>query len=260
MNLTPETIDRVLEIATPLTVEVNGKTYATQTLRLVEEEEKLHNIPKTKTVTSLDAFAALISREAIELYPDSNLFVSCSAFNRVSVYTDVFTDSLERWERQDLYACELRDAPGWADAWHGYEAAVIALRSQFVPNEGTEYLLDLLSRMSNQADVKTEDNGMTQSTTVHKGIALLGTEAIRPIVPLRPYRTFQEIEQPESEFLVRVRETIVRPGGISERADKKRDAGGSGGDRFFRKEAVRVSNETEKRASQMRTLPNALMV
>jgi hypothetical protein len=41
---------------------------------------------------------------------------------------------------------------------------------------------------------------------VHRGIALVGTENIKPIVPLRPYRTFQEVEQPESEFLVRIRE------------------------------------------------------
>ena len=206
MELTPETINRIIELATPVTVEVDGKTYATQSLIRVQEKEKLRNIPKCKTVTSLDALAALISREAVNLYPDSNLFVSCSGYDRVSVYTDVFTESLERWERQELYACELKDAPGWKDDWYDYERAVIALRSRFVPNDGTEYLLDLLSRMSNEAKVSTTDNGMTQSTTVHQGIALVGKETVKPIVALRPYRTFQEVEQPESQFLVRIRE------------------------------------------------------
>ena len=206
MELNRDTIEKLIELATPLTVEVDGKTYATQSLRLVEEKEKLRNIPKCKTVTSLDALAALISREAVNLYPDSNLFISCSGYDRVTVYTDVFTDSLERWERQELYVCELKDAPGWHDDWYDYERAVIALRSRFVPNDGTEYLLDLLSRMSNKAEVNTTDNGMTQSTTVHQGIALVGKETVKPIVPLRPYRTFQEVEQPESQFLVRIRE------------------------------------------------------
>lgn len=118
----------------------------------------------------------------------------------------MFTEHLDRWERQELYAAESKDAPGWDDKWLDYESAVIALRSRFVPNDGTAYLLDLLSKISNQGDVQTNDNGMTQSVTVNKGIALLGKEIVKPIVPLMPYRTFQEIPQPESEFLVRVRE------------------------------------------------------
>ena len=37
-------------------------------------------------------------------------------------------------------------------------------------------------------------------------MALQSNEAIRPIVKLKPYRTFQEVEQPESAFLIRVSE------------------------------------------------------
>jgi hypothetical protein len=189
--------------ATPITVEVDGKTYATQSLRLVEETEKLRSIPRCKTITSLDALCALITKEASVIYPESNLFVSVSGYDHVSVFTDIFQD---RWERQELYYAELKDAPGWKDEWFDYESAVIALRSRFVPNDGTAYLLDILSRMSNQAEVRTNDNGMTQQTVVKKGITLVGAETITPILPLRPYRTFQEIDQPESEFLVRIRE------------------------------------------------------
>ena len=32
------------------------------------------------------------------------------------------------------------------------------------------------------------------------------TQQIRPVVKLRPYRTFLEVEQPESDFLIRIRE------------------------------------------------------
>ena len=47
---------------------------------------------------------------------------------------------------------------------------------------------------------------MTQTVQVKKGIALAAREQVRPIVNLRPYRTFLEVEQPESAFLIRVRE------------------------------------------------------
>jgi hypothetical protein len=203
-SITPETIEKILELAKPPIVEVDGRTYSTIPLRLVEEpDEPLRNVPAKKDVSSLDALVALIQREAIKLYPESCLFLNCKAFDKVSVYTDVFTD---RWERQELYTANATDVPGWRDAWFNYESAVIALRSRFVPGDGTAYLLDLLAKMSNQSSVETNDNGMTQQTTVKRGIMLVGKETIQPIVPLRPYRTFQEVVQPESEFLIRIRE------------------------------------------------------
>lgn len=54
--------------------------------------------------------------------------------------------------------------------------------------------------------IASDDNGMTQTVQVKKGIALAAREQVRPIVNLRPYRTFLEVEQPESAFLIRVRE------------------------------------------------------
>jgi len=36
------------------------------------------------------------------------------------------------------------------------------------------------------------------------GVALKGFETVRPRVSLAPFRTFLEVEQPESEFLLRV--------------------------------------------------------
>ena len=39
-----------------------------------------------------------------------------------------------------------------------------------------------------------------------KGASLAENVTIKPIVKLRPYRTFQEVEQPEGLFLIRIRE------------------------------------------------------
>ena len=50
------------------------------------------------------------------------------------------------------------------------------------------------------------DNGIATTITTQKGVALQSNEQIRPIITLKPYRTFQEVEQPESIFLIRVNE------------------------------------------------------
>lgn len=80
----------------------------------------------------------------------------------------------------------------------------IELRSLFIPNEGTEYLLDLLSRMSDENTVSTNDNGVTQAVTARQGVALNAVVNVRPRIKLQPFRTFLEVAQPESEFLLRV--------------------------------------------------------
>lgn len=83
---------------------------------------------------------------------------------------------------------------------------MIAVRSQFEQDPGTEYLLKLLSRITDESKVSSADNGVSQTVEVRKGVSLLANEVIRPRVPLRPFRTFLEVEQPESEFLLRIRE------------------------------------------------------
>lgn len=88
--------------------------------------------------------------------------------------------------------------------FRGREVALIELRSLCIPNEGTAYLLDLLSRMTNENSVSTNDNGVTQTVEARQGVALNAVVEIKPRVMLRPFRTFLEVEQPESEFLLRV--------------------------------------------------------
>ena len=48
------------------------------------------------------------------------------------------------------------------------------------------------------------DNGVTQTVEARQGVALNALIEIKPRVMLRPFRTFLEVEQPESEFLLRV--------------------------------------------------------
>lgn len=91
----------------------------------------------------------------------------------------------------------------------GFDEAQIKLRSMFqrAPEGATndvDYILGLLSHMSVDQSVKSDDNGVTQTVQVRKGVSFVENQRVRPIVTLAPYRTFQEVEQPESEFVFRV--------------------------------------------------------
>jgi hypothetical protein len=89
------------------------------------------------------------------------------------------------------------------------EEFAIRFRSSFVQIKGddTEYVLRYASKLSGGTTVDLEDDGITQNVGVKAGVSgtLVKKEDMKPIVKLSPFRTFREIEQPESEFLFRAR-------------------------------------------------------
>ena len=86
------------------------------------------------------------------------------------------------------------------------ENMIICLKSRFAPTEDRDYLVQLLGNITDQQSVQTKDDGITQSATVKSGIQLVGEQRIKPIITLKPYRTFLEVEQPESDFLIRLKD------------------------------------------------------
>ena len=64
----------------------------------------------------------------------------------------------------------------------------------------------MISRINNEEGVQSADNGVSQVVTAKKGASLMTTEQVRPRLSLIPFRTFREVPQPESEFILRLDE------------------------------------------------------
>lgn len=86
------------------------------------------------------------------------------------------------------------------------ESFVINVRSKFIQNEGAESILRFAGTVENGTVAKYSDDGISQTATVKKGIAGKNTELVPNPVKLRPYRTFTEVQQPESEFVFRMKD------------------------------------------------------
>lgn len=153
--------------------------------------------PDCISVSGLDSICKLIRTELEKV--GTTIMVQVKSNDTVEVMTTYLSD----FSRNTLYRAKA-DAPGLRTGFRGREVALIELRSLCIPNEGTAYLLDLLSRMTNENSVSTNDNGVTQTVEARQGVALNALIEIKPRVMLRPFRTFLEVEQPESEFLLRV--------------------------------------------------------
>lgn len=61
-----------------------------------------------------------------------------------------------------------------------------------------------MSHIDTSQGVSTMDNGVTQEVSVRRGVALKEQQTVQPIVHLQPYRTFLEVAQPASDFLLRI--------------------------------------------------------
>lgn len=189
--------------------EIDGHHYLINDGTYDEIKPKLDPLPKCCIFSSLDGLVKIIRKEHKDITeacttPDV-LYINVTSPTTVDVSTGV--DGYNR--RAYLYHSSYEFPRKWTGAsWLEHEEAMIVLRSQFIQNEGTEYLLDFLSRVSDENSVSSDDNGMTQTVQVKKGIALAARESVKPIVNLRPYRTFLEVAQPESAFLIRIREGI----------------------------------------------------
>ena len=193
-----EAIQYLVSLKDNKTYQINGEPYTDRELvRVAPHVDR----PGEVRVNGLDSIVKLVSHE-LDMLENLPVYIRVVSPRQVEVFSTL--DSV--MGRDDLYVA-VCDAPDFAAGkWMPHENAIIALRSAFVPNEGTEYLLDLLSRISKEDGVTTEDNGVSQTVSARQGIALKRFEQVRQRIALRPYRTFTEVEQPESEFILRLNE------------------------------------------------------
>ena len=191
-----EAIQYLVSLKENKTYEINGETYSDHALEYIGPHV---DRPRQITVNGLDSIVKLVRMEAKDRY--DRIFIRAVSHREVEVFASL--DGV--LGRDYLYSAKC-DAAEFRPGWQTHDEAIINLRSMFIPNEGTEYLIDLLSRVSREDRVTSDDNGVSQTVTARQGIGLKNFEAVRSRVQLAPFRTFTEISQPESEFILRLDE------------------------------------------------------
>lgn len=162
--------------------------------------------PDCQSLNSLDALVQMIKREAVLHY--EKVFVEVVNHSTVSVFTNVMENN--RWGRWSLYDAHATDVPGWgAEETVPFERAAIALQTRFQDTADRDYTLQLLSQITTGAKVTYNDIGVATTVVSQKGISLQQNQTIKPVVTLKPYRTFQEVEQPDGRFLIRISERSI---------------------------------------------------
>lgn len=81
----------------------------------------------------------------------------------------------------------------------------VLLQSCFVPNEHRASLLSIAGSVTDSQVLQVGDDGVSQQVTAKTGVAVVGNAPVPNPVDLKPYRTFVDILQPESQFIFRMR-------------------------------------------------------
>lgn len=196
-----DAIQLILDKSRPVTVEANGTVFWADSHD--EVKEKFPEFPHMG-VNTLCGLADLIKTEMHRNGYADNLpvLVRVESPNCVRVESSVHF-FIEDPVRSLLYEAE-NDNSTFKPGEYNQENMVITLRSMCQPTLDREYLLDLISRIDINTGVSIMDTGLTQSVVQKVGAALKDEVPIKPIIRLKPYRTFLEVDQPESEFLLRV--------------------------------------------------------
>jgi hypothetical protein len=86
------------------------------------------------------------------------------------------------------------------------EAFIISLQSLFVQTPELSDVLRVVGNIKEENVRTTGDDGVTQTVTARAGIARVAELEVPNPVELQPFRTFREVEQPSSTFILRMRQ------------------------------------------------------
>lgn len=86
------------------------------------------------------------------------------------------------------------------------EQLIISLQSKFTKTKDRDLLLKVIGNVKEENVRQTGDNGIAQAVTIKTGVASADDVLVPNPVTLAPYRTFLEVDQPESDFIFRMKD------------------------------------------------------
>lgn len=191
-------IERLVREGT--TVEVDGQHFSAHQLHRIYDDPR----PESITVRTLTGFVDFMASEQGKGLLQKAPVIIVQSHSRVHLLTEPYGDS----ENRDVIVSAILDRPTFQFGdWMEPEKFNIALAALFDETDDLKAVMAYAGKMTIESGVNLEDDGITQRTSVKKGITggLTESQPAPVRVLLQPYRTFDEVHQPMSDFIFRVR-------------------------------------------------------
>lgn len=179
--------------------EIHGQSYVREDLKLVREPDPAPAILHLSTLQSLVDY--------VRDDPDAAFTEDRTKFVIVQSPTGVSfgTGASEPYLQRHFIAQALAPAPSIPyGSQMAIETFLVMLRTLFVETDNVKAIVDLLSSIDATNSIRVSDDGLSQAVTVSKGVRGKADAKVPNPVVLQPYRTFAEVIQPASPFLLRL--------------------------------------------------------
>lgn len=147
------------------------------------------------------SLSAVIAFCEAETDADKSYTLNVISPEKVCLYSHL---NEETRQREALLISEVQGESFDFDSNLSSERFIIGLQALFVQDENTAAILKMVGNIKSRAESCVEDDGVTQSVSVRAGLVKEEMKAVPNPVQLAPYRTFREVEQPASRFVLRV--------------------------------------------------------
>lgn len=176
---------------------INGACYSDKPLHRIDTYYPKADAIEMHTLTSLVDY---IKSEVDEMPP--RMIVEVKSPTEVELYSQLDPNR----DRESLVVASAR-VPGFEfDRFVEHEKFCINLQSKFIPSDDRELILKFAGTVEAGSVSEYGDDSVTQKATIKTGLASKGDAIVPNPVCLRPYRTFLEVEQPESAFVFRMKQ------------------------------------------------------
>lgn len=190
-------LEYIVGLNAPQFNEIAGEMYSDKELHRISYNPKARVIGMT-TLTSLVEY---IKANVDSMY--EKMIVHVVSPTEVSLYSQLDDERI----REYMVSVEAQIPDFSYGRYMGHESFLIALQSKFIDSDDRALLLRFAGTVENGTVAQYGDDGVTQKATIKTGIASKGEAVVPNPVKLRPFRTFMEVEQPESAFIFRMRQS-----------------------------------------------------
>ena len=131
------------------------------------------------------------------------LFISVISPTEVKVYSSLN----ERREREKIVSVMAMVPDFLTERFVDKEEFIIRLQSLCIDNPDKAELLSFAGTVESNTIAEYGDDGISQKGTIRKGLTGKEDALVPNPVSLKPFKTFQEIDQPEIRYIFRMRES-----------------------------------------------------
>jgi len=197
-----EFLDRLLEVRKTEIFEVEGKPFTNGNLKHIEPPQERVIEPDSLEIDTLRGIKDYLDTNIDDLKFDE-MIALIHSHKLISIET-----KLHGYYKQRLRYLVSRSHENKFDFGHFYDVEdfVIALQTNFKKNDDQAKILRVVGNLKEDNSQGVKDDGVTQKVVTKKGVTLGNDEDLPNPVVLAPYRTFHEIDQPESLFVLRLKD------------------------------------------------------